>query len=327
MQSKKPISDFKTAPLGIVHLRYIEMFQAILQAGTLTDAAALLNISQPAATKLLQQAERRFGFPLFVRTKGRWHLTPESRLLTEQISRIFDDLRDLQRLISSIARTEKYLLRVVSTPTLANAVIPKSIGRLRQELGQTSIELSTQHSREMLKSILLREADVGFTLQRLDHPDVHCELICQGPLLLIAPTGTWPKSEEFRPIAMDSLADSALVCIAKADNLGRRLEAHLEQLHPPARISIWVQTYQIAKDLVCSGEGLALIDPFTAVSAGPELQIRVVEPAMPIDLYAVYRIDGPLNRVQKSFIQCVKTVASNSISVLPTQAPKLYAVG
>jgi len=93
-------------------------------------------------------------------------------------------------------------------------------------------------------------------------------------------------------------------------------------LNPPARISIRVQTYQIAKDLVCSGEGLALIDPFTAVSAGPELQIRVVEPIMPIDLYAVYRVDGPLNRVQQSFVQCVKSIASDSISFLSNPPPR-----
>jgi DNA-binding transcriptional LysR family regulator len=325
MQSRKRASDPDVAPSGLIHLRYIEMFQAILQAGTLTDAASLLNISQPAATKLLKQAERRLGFPLFVRFKGQWHLTPESHLLKGQIARIFEDLRDLQRLVSNIARAEKHLLRVVSTPTLANAIIPKSITRLRQQLGQTSVELSTQHSREMLKSIALREADIGFTLQELHHPDIRCESLCQGPLSLIAPVGTWSRGEAFQPIEINSLADSALVCITKDDTLGRRLEAHLEQLNPPARISIRVQTYQIAKDLVCSGEGLALIDPFTAVSAGPELQIRVVEPVMPIDLYAVYRIDGPLNRVQKSFVQCVKTVASDSISFLTSAAPKTHS--
>jgi DNA-binding transcriptional LysR family regulator len=326
MQRAKRIPDPDLAPLGLIHLRYIEMFQAILQAGTLTDAASLLNISQPAATKLLKQAERRLGFPLFVRVKGQWHLTPESRLLKGQIGRIFDELRDLQRLISNIARAEKQLLRVVSTPTLANAIIPKSITRLRQQLGQTSVELSTQHSREMLKSIALREADIGFTLQELQHPDIRCEPLCNGPLSLIAPVGTWSRAETFEPIHINSLADSPLVCITKADTLGRKLEAHLEQLNPPARISIRVQTYQIAKDLVCSGEGLALIDPFTAVSAGPELQIRVVEPFMPIDLYAVYRHDGPLNRVQKSFVQCVKQVASDSISFLTSSAPKALAV-
>ena len=49
-----------------MRLRHIEIFQALLQAGTLTGAAQLLNVSQPAATKLLQQAERELGFTLFV---------------------------------------------------------------------------------------------------------------------------------------------------------------------------------------------------------------------------------------------------------------------
>jgi len=332
MPFEKSASNFELAPLGIMHLRYIEMFQAILQAGTLTDAASLLNISQPAATKLLKQAERRLGFPLFVRVKGQWHLTPESRMLRGQMERIFDELRDLQRLVSNIARADKRLLRAISTPTLANAVIPKSIARLRQQLGQTPVELSTQHSREMLKSIVLREADVGFTLQDLSHPDVHCEPLCQGPLTLIAPKGTWSRTEAMQPVRIDSLADSPLIGITRADHLGQQLEAYLEQLNPPARITTWVQTYQIAKDLVCSGEGIALVDPFTAVSAGTELQIRVLQPVMPITLHAVYRIDGPLNSVQKSFVQCVAAAASHSISYLtqpntaPSAVPKLQSV-
>ena len=326
MQSPMRDASVDLAPMGVMHLRYIEMFQAILQAGTLTDAASLLNISQPAATKLLKQAERRLGFPLFVRAKGQWHLTPESRLLQGQMERIFDELRDLQRLVSNISRAEKYLLRAISTPTLANAVVPKSIARLRRQVGQTSVELSTQHSREMLKSIVLREADVGFTLQELNHPDIRCEPLCQGPLVLIAPKGTWSRMEAMQPISIDSLADTTLIGITKADQLGRQLEAYLEQLNPLPRISTWVQTYQIAKDLVCSGEGLALVDPFTAVSAGPELQIRVVEPVLPIDLYAVYRVDGPLNSVQKSFVQCVKSVAGDSISILPSGETRLHSV-
>jgi len=51
-------------------------------------------------------------------------LTPESHLLKGQIGRIFDDLRDLQRLVPTLRAGKKQLLRVVSTPTLANAIIP-----------------------------------------------------------------------------------------------------------------------------------------------------------------------------------------------------------
>lgn len=317
MPNRSSSLDAELHTPGIMHLRYIEMFQAILQAGTLTDAAALMNISQPAATKLLKQAERRMGFPLFVRARGKWHLTPESRLLTGQINRIADDLRDLQRLIHSIARAEGQMLRVITTPTLANTVMPKSLTRLRKQLGQTTIELSTQHSPEMLKSLLVREADVGFTLQELAHPEIRCEPLCQGPVSVIAPLGTWSRTEMLRPIAIEQLADCSMVSISKADYLGRHLDARLGVLNPPARVCIRVQTYQIARDLVCRGEGMALIDPFTAMSAAEDLQIRVVEPAMPLELYAAYRVDAPLNRVQRAFLHCVQAVAQDYIDRLP----------
>jgi DNA-binding transcriptional LysR family regulator len=299
-----------------MRLRHIEVFQAIMEAGTLTGAASILNISQPAATKLLQQAERRLGFALFVRAKGRLHLTPESMLLKGQIERISDELRDLQRLASNVAQAGKYVLRAVSTPTLANSIVPKSITRLRQNFGNTAIELSTQHSREMLTSILLRETDIGLTLQELNHPDVRCEPLCIGSLALIAPPGTWPKMESVQPIGIDWIAGSQLVGIATMDSLGRQLQAYLERLTPAPRITTWVQTYQIAKELVCAGEGLALVDPFTAVSAGPDVQIRTVVPNFPVRLYAAYRIDGPLNSVQKTFLQCVEGVSRELIDAL-----------
>jgi DNA-binding transcriptional LysR family regulator len=320
MQSLKQAAGRDKSSMGTMRLRYIEIFQAILEAGTLTDAASLLNISQPAATKLLQQAERRLGFPLFVRAKGRLHLTPESELLRGQMERIFDELRDLQRLASNIARAEHYLLRIVSTPTLASAIVPKSITRMREKLGATTVELSTQHSREMLKSIVLRETDIGFTLQEIKHPDVRCDRLCTGPLVLIAPANTWTAEEAAKPISISCLAEAPLVGITTADSLGRQLESYLSQLEPLPRISIWVQTYQIAKELVCNGEGLALIDPFTAVSSGPGIQIRVVEPSFPVTLYAAYRVDGVLNQVQKVFLDCVTQLAGSLISGLSAPA-------
>jgi len=290
----------------MMQLRYIEIFQAIIQAGTLTGAASLLNISQPAATKLLQQAERRLGFPLFVRAKGRLHMTPESMLLKEQIERVSDELRDLQRLATNLVRSERYLLRVVSTPTLASAIVPRAITCMRRRFEGTAVELSTQHSKEMLQSIVLRENDIGLTLQELSHPDVCCVPICVGSLVMIAKSGTWDADDRDEPISIDTLADKPLVGIATMDIFGRQLQGCLERLDPPPRTSIWVQTYQIAKELVAAGEGYALVDPFTAVSGGSTVDIRPVEPEFPITLYAVHRIDGPLNPVQQAFLDCVR---------------------
>jgi DNA-binding transcriptional LysR family regulator len=64
-----------------MRLRHIEIFQAILQTGSVTGAASLLNISQPAASKALQHAEAQLGFSLFTRVRGKLESTAEARIL------------------------------------------------------------------------------------------------------------------------------------------------------------------------------------------------------------------------------------------------------
>lgn len=289
----------------------------MLEAGTLTGAANLLCISQPAATKLLRHAEQRLGFPLFTRVRGRLQVTPEGLILKEKIEKISDDVRELQRLASNLKGHRSHPLRVVSTPTLAMAVVPKAVTRLCIPSAGMSVELFTQHSREMLNSILLREADIGLTLQELDHPGIHSQTLCQSGLMVIAPPGWWSREELGKPIFMEQLAAEPLVGIAIRDTLGRQLQTHLEHLTPPPKISIWVQTYQLARSLVRNGHGLALVDSFTAFGDGDDaVQIRPLAQDMSVSLRAVYRIGNTLGSLQTAFLEHVREVSCRMFTAL-----------
>ncbi|MCY1384778.1 hypothetical protein D9M69_730760 [compost metagenome] len=58
---------------------------------------------------------------------------------------------------------------------------------------------------------------------------------------------------------------------------------------------IAVQTYSLARAMVESGAGLAVIDPFTALGASAlTTTIRPLAPPLPITLYAVTRTTEPL---------------------------------
>jgi DNA-binding transcriptional LysR family regulator len=106
-----------------------------------------------------------------------------------------------------------------------------------------------------------------------------------------------------------------MIGIAVHDALGRMLQSHLTQVIPPPRTAVWVQTYQLAYSLVAQGEGLALVDPFTASRGGGEtVQTRPLKLQLDIVLYALYRLDSPLKPLQKRFLHLVRKLAQQMLA-------------
>jgi molybdenum-dependent DNA-binding transcriptional regulator ModE len=58
------------APSGRpLKLRQIEVFQAIMLAGSVSGAGRMLLVSQPAVSRVLALTESRLGYPLFERAR------------------------------------------------------------------------------------------------------------------------------------------------------------------------------------------------------------------------------------------------------------------
>ena len=61
------------------------VFDAAARNGSFTAAAAELNVSQPAVSRMLRQFEEYLGVRLFDRTAGRAVLTEEGELLYRRV--------------------------------------------------------------------------------------------------------------------------------------------------------------------------------------------------------------------------------------------------
>ena len=71
-------------------LEELEQFAAFAEAGTLSQAAEKLHISQPTITRTMQHLEESFKVPLFVRGKNRISLNETGRFAVEQARRVLD---------------------------------------------------------------------------------------------------------------------------------------------------------------------------------------------------------------------------------------------
>lgn len=70
-----------------VNLRHIEIFHAVMTAGSLTEAAHLLHTSQPTVSRELARFEKVIGLKLFERVRGRLHPTVQGLRLFEEVQR------------------------------------------------------------------------------------------------------------------------------------------------------------------------------------------------------------------------------------------------
>lgn len=279
-----------------MRLRHIEIFQAILQTGSVTGAASLLNISQPAASKALQHAESQLGFSLFTRVRGKLEPTAEARILEGATIRVFEDLQAVRRLALNLRTQEDQPLRIMTTPTLAHTLLPVIIPAWRKKYPSSPCELSTHHTRELVESLLLHEADIGFSLQDPKHPGLRVKPLAQTRMVVIARHGYWSHDALRRSLSMAELSDVSLIGLDSRDALGGLLTHHLSEASAAPNIDISVQTYHLARSLVEAGLGLAIVDPFTAYSGtGGALQVRELHPTVPLTLFALSRIDDPLS--------------------------------
>jgi DNA-binding transcriptional LysR family regulator len=296
-----------------MRLRHIEVFHAIMQVGTISGAAQVLHISQPAVTKVLQHAELQLGMPLFERVRGKLYPKPEAHRLFVETEKLHRDLQGIRRLAASLKGRALETVRLVSTPTIAISVLPEAMTSWRREYPETRCELGTHHTSEIVNALRLGEADLALSLQDPRHPGIVAEVLAQGVMTVIAPAGTWTEEECRQPISADGLVGE-LIGMTDNDPLGELLMASCEAqgVHPV--FNTVVQTYQIARSLVEAGAGMAVVDPFTAASASEnKLQRRAWAPAIPVQLYLLTASHSPLSHVARELANSIGATARKCI--------------
>ena len=77
----------------MINLRQVECFYAVMRTGSVTQAARLLNVTQPAVSIAIKQLESRLKLKLFERSAGRLHATAEAKDLMPDLAEIFVRLR------------------------------------------------------------------------------------------------------------------------------------------------------------------------------------------------------------------------------------------
>ncbi len=287
-----------------MRLRQIEIFRAVMQAGSVSAAARALGVSQPVVSRVLAHTELSLGLKLFERAKGRLLATAEARLLYRQVERAWGEVERIASLAENLRRGHDGQLRIALTPSLASGLLPDILSRLQASGVASGYELWASHSAEIEAHLVDFTVDLGLAIEPPAHVALHIATIAEGAMVLALPR-TW-LAEVVRVDSPQWLAQRPYIGLAERTPLGERL-ARLEQLGgwQPLR-TYSVQTYALAGTLVEQGLGYALVDGYTAAGLDERrVALMAIRPGIGFRLCLMANAAAPRSILQDRFETCL----------------------
>lgn len=287
-----------------MRLRHIEVFNAVMLTGSVSGAARMINVTQPAVSRTLQHAELQLGFPLFQRAGGRLVPTAEAQTLYPHIERLFAQLDEVQRLASSLktggTRGE---LRVLTVLGLSYEVVPRAMRLFRDKHPNVLVHHQALHSVQIVSALALQEADVGYVFNPGSHPALVQEKLGEHRVMAVVPKGLLtPRQLKAGSVGWAQLARLPLIALDAQDPLGMRLAHTLREHEGEIRPVMTVQTYHVALALAHHGVGVALVEGCTATSADPaKVDVLPFEPLVPTTVHLLRPAARPHSVVARAF--------------------------
>jgi DNA-binding transcriptional LysR family regulator len=293
-----------------MRLRHIEVFNAIMLTGSVSAAARLINITQPAVSRTLQHAEIQLGFSLFQRAKGRLTPTTEALALYPHIERLFAQLDEVQRLAANLrSASDVGELRILTVLALSYEVLPRALKTFRQKHPGIAVTVESLHSPQIMSALLLQEADVGFAFSPAVHPSLTQETLADSRMVCIAPKGMLPRAlVRNGSAALHDLVNLPVVGLDSRDPVGTSLSQACRQAGVGFQQAVvTVQTYHAALAMAHHGLGVALVDGCTASSADrAKVDVLTLEPHIPVPIRALRFADKPDSVAVRGITRCMR---------------------
>ncbi|MGB4116377.1 MAG: LysR family transcriptional regulator [Polaromonas sp.] len=287
-----------------MRLRHIEVFNAVMLTGSVSGAARLINVTQPAVSRTLQHAEIQLGFALFERVSGRLKATEEAQMLFPHIEKLFANLDEVQRFSVSLkARRGNNEFKVLTVLALSYEVFPRAMRLFREKYPDVVVHHEALHSPQIISSLVLQEADVGYVFSASSHPALTQEELAQRRVMCVVPKGMLsPRIVKTGVVKLAQLAGLPLIALDGRDPLGVILSHTLRDSGADLKGVMYVQTYHVALALAHHGVGIALVESCTAASSDTaRVDVLGLEPFMPVTIRALRATARPNSLMARSF--------------------------
>lgn len=303
----------------MANVRHLAVFRAVMKTGSVSAAARVLNVSQPAVTKTLQLVEARMGVKLFQRVKGRLEPTAEGHLLMPGVDQIFGAVGDFERLAQEIAGGEIGHISLATNATLSASITASAIGRHRAKRPNITFQVQALSTRQATEEVTNSQVDLAIVDTATGSGYLASRDLCRAFLGCVMPsTHRLARKKAIKPA---DLAKEPVITFTESTLVGVLVRESFRAHKVPINVAITTNQSLLACVAVRGGAGLALIDPFVFLTGlFPDLVVRPLEPVIELRPRIIYPMDRPLSLAAREFMGSVEEAVAELVPTSPLLA-------
>ncbi len=166
--------------------QFLAAFVEVAEAGSFTQAAERLHLSQPAISKRITALEDQIGQSLFDRVGRTVNLTDAGRTLLPYARKALQDIEDARRALSQLDGQVSGRLSIGTSHHIGLHRLPPVLGQFTRDYPQVDLDIHFMDSEIACQAVLAGKLELGIvTLPTQPLPQLQSRLVWPDPLVVV----------------------------------------------------------------------------------------------------------------------------------------------
>ncbi|MFJ7940644.1 LysR family transcriptional regulator [Peribacillus sp. NPDC096622] len=244
-------------------LENLKMFCLVVDEGSISQAARLSFLSQPAVTRQIHQLENYYNTLLFDREEGRLRVTEAGKLLYPFAKAIVNDFNHSKEVIQQSTGKYNANLIVGASLTIGEYLLPSLLGRFKKQQPEIKVTLTIKNTPRVLEDLSNDVIDLALVEGLVENTDFIVDKFAEDELILVCPSDhPWKDRKE---IQLEELGNERMIWRESISGTRLIVENMLREHEVLEKIESYMEigSTQAIKSAVEAGLGISILPRLT----------------------------------------------------------------
>ncbi|WP_213773725.1 LysR family transcriptional regulator [Bradyrhizobium sp. dw_78] len=284
-------------------IKLLDAFRTVVSNNSVTKAAEVLGVTQPAVSAQISRLEASIGFSLFARNGGRLTLTVEGQQFYTEVIHALGQLQRLDRIAEGIREGKSGRLVVASHPSASISFLPVMTAKFLRDNPDAHIRMINRTSEEVRSFFPAASIDIGIAELPVDIGGVHVQKYAHECIAIVP--NNHPASAKSVLTSAD-LSEEPFIAMPPERMISHRIREAFAQEGATLNAIAEVDFFSSICAMVAAGYGVSIVDAWSArMFKGLGLETRPFRPAIPYEIGVITSSERPLSRLAQAFLALI----------------------